>query len=289
MSDPREVGLPPAGTSPTFTAGPEALAEVRRRRSRRRQQRLGATGAALALSALALVVTHGPGGLDDTLQQDRPAGPTRGGPASPMAAPSLPVAEPTSSGGPTVPSVQPTADGSHAPAPSAGSSARPQPQEVTPAPAANDATQVQRDEVARGLDVCRMSAQGWAATGWCFTAALPERWRAGHPVTLDVGMCRSGSDPGQVRFPSAQQAAWSITRGHKLFWSSSKQGSPFRPGEIVTVQPGRCLRWRVTWNVTSAGRAIPAGDYLLTFNNGSDLRDPSGRGYRDSQPISISS
>lgn len=288
MSDPRDVGLPPTDRWPSFSATPEMLSEVRRRRGVRRQRRIGAAGTAMALVAGGLFLALNPGGVGDTLQQDQPAGPGTTFVTSPAATPTPSASQPPLAvppggrpvgPGPTVaPGLTP------APAATAPPAAGPHPGSAgVPA----ESTQVRRDVTAQGQDVCRQPLDGWSATGWCFVSVLPSQWRSAQPVTLSLSLCRSGTDAAQVRFPHFQQAAWSVNAGRQRYWNSNWQGTPFIAGETLTVQPGRCLRWRVDWNVTTHGGPMPAGDYSMTFVTGAELRNPSGRGYNDAVNITI--
>jgi hypothetical protein len=135
--------------------------------------------------------------------------------------------------------------------------------------------------------VCRQPID-WGTTGWCFVAPQPPRLTSGQPVTLSISLCRNGSSAARVRFPHDQQASWRVVQGATRFWSSNQQPAPFTAGEVVTLSPGECLRWRTDWRVTTDGRPMPPGDYLLQWNTGADLRSADGGGYQDSANVQVS-
>jgi hypothetical protein len=130
---------------------------------------------------------------------------------------------------------------------------------------------------------------GWATTGWCFVATDLTQLTPGHAVTLVVSLCRDGTSQGAVRFDGAQQAAWSLSNGHTLLWTSNDRPGAFKAGEVVTLQPQQCLRWQATWRVTAHGRPIPAGRYMLSWGTGADVRDARGRGYHDASSVQVTS
>jgi hypothetical protein len=139
-----------------------------------------------------------------------------------------------------------------------------------------------------GQQYCRQLEKGWQALGWCFEAEYPSTFTAGRVTTMSISLCRNSSLGGQVRFPSPQQGVWSISQGGIRVWSSTEQPSNFHAGEVVDLPSLGCLRWRVDWHVTTHGRPLPAGDYVLAWSTGADIRDAQGAGYHDSDVVHVS-
>ena len=286
MNDPRDVGLPPLEGAPAFSSDPQALGEVRRRYTRRRQRRMAVAGGGMAAVIVAIAVAFNPGGTTGALEQQQPAHP--GGLLRPMPAASQQSAGADGGKTPTAPG----AGGSGALNPSApgqtggGTSDHSSP--GVGAAAAQDSTRVRRDRWSMsGQQYCRQLEKGWQALGWCFEAEYPSTFTAGRGTTMSISLCRNSSLGGQVRFPSAQQAVWSISQGGTRLWSSTEQPSYFRAGEVVDLPSLACLRWRVDWHVTTHGRPLPAGDYVLAWSTGADIRDAQGAGYHDSDVVHV--
>jgi hypothetical protein len=244
-----------------------------------------AGGGLAAAVAVAVAVAVNPGAVNGALEQDQPAhqppGTTDSSTPAPQASPS--TATTGIAAIPTGPQQGPAST----PAARASDSGTTTVQPAAPQTAAADSSPVRRDRTMLGNEVCRQPLSGWGTTGWCFVAADIVQFTAGHTTTLSVSLCHNGSDAGQVRFPSRQQASWDVAQGHTHYWTSSEQPSPFAAGEVVTLQPKECLRWRVDWHVTTHGRPMPTGDYFMQWNTGADLRDPSGTGYHDATNIHV--
>lgn len=291
MNDPRDVGLPPLEGAPVFSSDPQALGEVRRRYTRRRHRRMTVAGGSVAGVIVAIAIGLSPGGTTSTLEQQQPAQP--GGLSRPV-----PTASPQTAGadGRSRPTVQ-GAGGSGAlspatPGPASRSSGTPVlgPPSGDTTGVTEDSTRVRRDRwTMSGQQYCRQLEKGWQALGWCFEADYPSTFIAGQLTTMSISLCRNSSLGGQVRFPTDQQGVWSISRGGTRLWSSTEQPSNFRAGEVVDLPSITCLRWRVDWHVTSDGRPLPAGDYVLAWSTGADIRDAQGAGYHDSEVIHVSS
>jgi hypothetical protein len=78
-----------------------------------------------------------------------------------------------------------------------------------------------------------------------------------------------------------------VYRAGQRLWSSSEQPSPFKAGEQVLLQPGRCLTWEVTWRGTSAGKPLSRGEYTMHLTTGADVRNARGNGYHDLQTFEV--
>jgi hypothetical protein len=290
VSDPREVGLPPANGAPTFVAGEQSLHDVYTRHTRRRRKRFavaGGSGAAAAAVVIAFVTANGSGSVG-ALEQDQPAhhAPAASALPTPMPGPiESPYPRPSTPAALATPG---THAGGHPQAPTDIRSGRNQLPTPGTAQARPDSTRVRRDRTTYAGQTCRFPAiQGWETTGWCFVAADVAQLTAGHTVTLTVSLCRNGTTSAQVRFPSRQQGGWDLWAGKRILWSSNEQGSPFTAGEVVTLAPNECLRWRVDWRVTTHGHPVPTGDYQLLWGTGADLRSPTGHAYHDESAVHV--
>jgi hypothetical protein len=103
------------------------------------------------------------------------------------------------------------------------------------------------------------------AFGWCsyYDGALTGR--GGEAVELAATVCRlPGQGAHTLQVDSGQHAEFMVgDRGSPAWtWAKGHNFSPY--GDSFNVEPGRCLRWHVTWRVVDdTGRPLAPGTYDL--------------------------
>lgn len=264
-------GLPPRMTPPSpptrsFTAALGAAAGRKRRRI------VGISGTALAvlLAAAATAVLPATPGTDRLSV----AAPTGGTTAEPTAATA--PAEPQTDAEPSAPPEQEpqpatseagprtAAPQEPAPEPTTDTAATEEPEPTTaprPSPDAEPTVGPPSEMVPmRSGEACDGSGPT-PAQGWCsyYDGAL--RGAAGEQVVLATNVCRlPGQAAGRLTTPDGQHARFHV--GGRWNWHTGRRFST--QGTTFEVQPGQCVRWFVSWNVTNdEGDPLPPGDYYL--------------------------
>ena len=84
--------------------------------------------------------------------------------------------------------------------------------------------------------------------GWCNYYDGATTGHGGVPVELAVTVCRlPGQDAHTLQADSGQQAEFAIGDRQQPSWTWAKGHRFSAYGTMFNVQPGRCLRWHVTW------------------------------------------
>lgn len=265
---PGQVPLPPGGATPRGFAA--VVATARRRRRRRTLEVLSGSTALLVVAAALTALPR-----DDTRDELTVATPPSVASPAPTAESSAdPSPGPAAPAPQASPEPQSTADGASspepAPEPSPGGG---EPQPAPSAQPARSAEPVAGAEVGppsertamRSGETCDGSGPT-PAQGWCsyYDGAL--EGRPGQTVTLATAVCRiTGQGPGTLTADSGEHAVFAVGRqGGRPSWSWSTGRRFSSQGTTFTVEPGTCVRWFVSWDLTDdRGDGLPPGDYYL--------------------------
>lgn len=268
---PSRVPLPAGGVT---GHGFAAVAATARRRRRRRAVEV-ASGSAAALAVVAALAVLPDAGARDQLTVATPPPVASSGPSaasSPEPAEASP--EPDDGTPQPAPTPQPTADDASSPDPApepTPDAEQPQPvptddagRTTEPAPGSEVGPPSERTAMRQG-QACDGSGPT-PAQGWCsyYDGAL--EGERGQTVSLATAVCRiAGQGPGRLTADDGEHAAFAVGRqAARPSWSWG-QGRRFSPeGTTFTVEPGECIRWFVSWDLTDdRGEALPAGEYYL--------------------------
>ena len=115
------------------------------------------------------------------------------------------------------------------------------------------------------------------ATGWCSYYNGATAGRAGHSVVLATDVCRlPGQAAAVLTSDDGQQADFSAfaNRAYPSQWTWSHGRKFASAGTSITVAPGSCVEWFVSWRVVDdKGRPLAAGTYGLAAT---PLSSPKG-------------
>lgn len=256
-----EPTLPPKAEVPSFAATPDGYAGAYRRSRAIRLRRalaVGGTGTTLALVvAVGLLLPVGHGGSDQLVTTTPTATPSA---AEPSATPSGAVpspAAPTPSG--SARGAQPTAG-----ATPSGSS--------TPATGPSQGTGGGGEVGPPYQDVAFDATKGCngagptPANGWCSYYDGATTARSGTNAVLATSVCRMPGQPtGTLVFGDGRQADFAVgPQSYPAVWTWSKGRRFATTSSTITVAPGRCVRWLVTWGVRDDGGApLAPGSYYV--------------------------
>ena len=119
------------------------------------------------------------------------------------------------------------------------------------------------------------------ALGWCSYYTGANSGRAGQSVLIATDVCRlPGQSAAQLISDNGQQAEFSVgMKAEPDVWTWSHGRKFTSSGTSITVPPGECVEWFVTWQVVDdSGRPLPAGTYDL---NATPSDPPKGEASAD--------
>jgi hypothetical protein len=114
------------------------------------------------------------------------------------------------------------------------------------------------------------------ALGWCSYYTGATSGSAGQSVLIATDVCRlPGQSSAQLTSDNGQQAEFSVgPSAYPSLWTWSHGRRFTSTGTSITVAPGECVEWFVTWRVVEDdGRPMPAGTYDLITD---PLSTPTG-------------